>query len=144
MKYNEKEKCLKLTDKELQDCYKHISRAIYPTLERFAKERKESIDPRDKLLGPDNFDIIAWSFRELATSESAPKNIKKDLIHGVIRPFEAEMRLKRYLEKGEAEYMSGHPNEIEGNCLEFLEKMYNQQIDLGLYLFHREFRNMWF
>ena len=144
MKYNEKEKCLKLTDKELQDCYKHISRAIYPTLERFAKERKESIDPRDKLLGPDDFDIIAWSFRELATSESSPKNIKKDLIHGVIRPFEAEMRFKRYLEKGEAEYMSSHPNEIEGIVLEFLEKMYNQQIDLGLYLFHKEFRNMYF
>lgn len=144
MKYNEKEKSLKLTDKELQDCYKHISRAIYPTLERFAKERKESIDPRDKLLGPDDFDIIAWSFKELATSESAPKNIKKDLIHGVIRPFEAEMRFKRYIEKGEAEYMSSHPNEIDGITLVFLEKMYNQQIDLGLYLFHREFRNMWF
>lgn len=144
MKYNEKEKCLKLTDKELRDCYKHISRAIYPTLERFAKERKESIDPRDKLLGPDNFDIIAWSFRELATSESSPKNIQKDLTHGVIRPFEAEMRFKRYIEKGEAEYMSSHPNEIEGIVLEFLEKMYNQQIELGLYLFHKEFRNMWF
>jgi len=144
MKYNEKEKCLKLTDKELQDCYKHISRAIYPTLERFAKERKESIDPRDKLLGPDDFDIIAWSFRELATSESAPKNIKKDLVHGVIRPFEAEMRFKRYLEKGEAEYISNNPKDIDGMTLTFLEKMYNQQIDLGLYLFHREFRNMWF
>ena len=145
MKYNEKEKCLKLTDKELRDCYRHISRAIYPTLERFAKERKESIDPRDKLLpNPDKFDYIAWTFRELATSESSPKNIKKDLIHGVIRPFEAEMRFKMYLEKGEAEYLSSHPNEIEGIVLEFLEKMYNQQIDLGLYHFSREFRNMYF
>lgn len=144
MKYNEKEKCLKLTDKELQDCYKHISRAIYPTLERFAKERKESIDPRDKLLGPDDFDIIAWSFRELATSESAPKNIKKDLIHGVIRPHEAEERLKVYTDRCEAEYISNNPKDIVGITLVFLEKMYNQQIDLGLYLFRREFRNMWF
>ena len=133
MKYNEKEKCLKLTDKELQDCYKHISRAIYPTLERFAKERKS-----------DDFDIIAWSFRELATSESAPKNIKKDLIHGVIRPHEAEERMKRYTDRCEAEYISLNPKDIHGITLVFLEKMYNQQIDLGLYLFHREFRNMWF
>lgn len=135
MKYNEKEKCLKLTDKEMQDCYKHISRAIYPTLERFAKERKSDTD---------DFDIIAWSFRELATSESAPKNIKKDLIHGVIRPHEAEMRFKRYVDKGEAEYLSNNPKDIDGITLTFLEKMYDQQIDLGLYLFHREFRNMWY
>jgi hypothetical protein len=133
MKYNEKEKCLKLTDKELQDCYKHISRAIYPTLERFAKERKS-----------DDFDIIAWTFKEIATSQSSPKNIIKDLIHGVIRPSVAEARFKKYISNGEAEYMSNNPKEIDDTTFALLDKMYEQQIDLGLYLFRKEFRNMWF
>ena len=142
MKYSIKEKCLKFTNKEMKECYKNIAKAIYPILENYARMRRESIDWRDGLLGKDEYDYIAWSFKELATSEDSPRNIKESLEKGIIKPWRAKLKFKYYIKEDRAEHILEHLNEMDEEAWASLDKLYNERINFGLYNFFLYFRDM--
>lgn len=131
MKYNEKLKSLKLTGNEMHDCYRHISRAIYPVLEAFSKEHET-----------EHYQLIAWSFKQLATNEGSPKSIKKDLVHGVISKKTAKEKLCFYMLPEEAEHLVDNPEDISGDIEIFATQVYDKAINLGLKYFALEFRDM--